>query len=163
MIIPAESRKVQILRNPDLPLLLFVAFLAGEEFLAKFERFPLLSLFVWWVFLAFYTKKRNIRESDWKVILGVPAKMTQKLVLGSVGILQVTTLPSGAPGLHALFYGINFVLITLMLTPLIVLGINFKSAIVALWDYTCTSEITLTLLNSFQINFQKIHFHLHFY
>ena len=48
------------------------------------------------------------------------------------------------------------VLITLTLTPLIVLGINFKSVIRALWDCTCTPEITLTLLNCFQINFQKI-------
>ena len=66
-------------------------------------------------------------------------------------------LPSGAPGLHALlnYFGINFVLITLTLTPLIVLGVNFKSVIGALWDCTCTLEITLTLLNCFQINFQK--------
>ena len=48
------------------------------------------------------------------------------------------------------------VLITLTLTPLIVLGINFKSVIGALWDYTCTPEITLTLLNCFQMNVQKI-------
>ena len=45
--------------------------------------------------------------------------------------------------------------ITLTLTPLIVLGINFKCVIGALWDYTCTPEITLTLLNCFQVNFQK--------
>ena len=54
------------------------------------------------------------------------------------------------------YFGINFVLITLTLTPLIVLGISFKSVIGALWDYTGTPEITLTLLNSFQINFQNI-------
>ena len=66
-------------------------------------------------------------------------------------------LASGAPGLHALqFFGINFVLITLTLTPLIVFGINFKSVIGGLWGYTCTLEIALTLLNSFQINFAKI-------
>ena len=38
----------------------------------------------------------------------------------------------------------------------IVLGINYKSAIGGLWDYTCTLEITLTLLNCFHINFQQI-------
>ena len=48
------------------------------------------------------------------------------------------------------------VLITLTLTPFIILGIHYKSVIGALWDYTCTPEITLTLLNSFQINFPKI-------
>ena len=42
------------------------------------------------------------------------------------------------------------------LTPLIVLGINFKSVIGALWGYTCTLEITLTLLNRFEINFPEI-------
>ena len=47
-------------------------------------------------------------------------------------------------------------MITLTLTPLVVLGINFKSVIGALWVYTCTLEITLTLLNCFQINFPKI-------
>ena len=46
--------------------------------------------------------------------------------------------------------------ITLTLTPLIVLGIHFKSVIGALWDYTCTPEITFTLLNCFQISFQNI-------
>ena len=45
---------------------------------------------------------------------------------------------------------------TLTLTPLIVLGINFKSVIGGLWGYTCTLEITLTLLNSFQMNFPQI-------
>ena len=54
------------------------------------------------------------------------------------------------------------VLITLTLTPFIVLGINYKSVIGALWDYTCTPETTLTLLNCFQINFPKLHLHLHF-
>ena len=44
------------------------------------------------------------------------------------------------------------VLITLTLTPLIVLGINFKSVIGALWGYTSTLEITLTLLKCFQIS-----------
>ena len=48
------------------------------------------------------------------------------------------------------------VLITLTLTPLIVLGINFKSVIGALWGYTCTLETTLALFNCFQINFSKI-------
>ena len=48
------------------------------------------------------------------------------------------------------------VLITLTLTPFIVWGINCKSVIGAFWDYTCTPEITLTLLNCFQINFPKI-------
>ena len=71
------------------------------------------------------------------------------------------------------------VLITLTLTPLIVFGINFKSVIGnwfgdqlpgcvkeicispplrldVLLDYTYTPEITLTLLNCFQINFQNI-------
>ena len=58
---------------------------------------------------------------------------------------------------HSLnYFGINSVLITLTLTPLIVLGISFKSVIRALWDYTCTPEIALTLLNSFQINLPKI-------
>ena len=47
------------------------------------------------------------------------------------------------------------VLITLTLTPFIVLGINCKSVIGALWDHTCTPEITLTLLNCFQINFPQ--------
>ena len=47
-------------------------------------------------------------------------------------------------------------MVTLTLTPFIVLGINYKSVIGALWDYTCTPEIRLTLLNCFQINFQKI-------
>ena len=47
------------------------------------------------------------------------------------------------------------VLITLTLTPFIVLGMNYKSVIGALWDYACTPEITLTLFNCFQINFQK--------
>ena len=47
-------------------------------------------------------------------------------------------------------------MVTLTLTPLIVLGINFKSVIGALWGYTCTLEITLTLLNCLQINFPKI-------
>ena len=65
--------------------------------------------------------------------------------------LGINTVPSGAPGLHALlnYFGINFVLITLTLTPLIVVGINFKSVIGALWGHTCTLEITLTLLNCF--------------
>ena len=45
---------------------------------------------------------------------------------------------------------------TLTLTPFIVSGINYKSVIGALWDHTCTPEITLTLLNCFQINFPKI-------
>ena len=48
------------------------------------------------------------------------------------------------------------VLITLTLTPFIDLGINYKSVIRALWDYTCTLEIALTLLNCFKIKFQKI-------
>ena len=34
---------------------------------------------------------------------------------------------------------------TLTLTPSIVLGINYKSVIGAIWDYTCIPEITLTL------------------
>ena len=38
-----------------------------------------------------------------------------------------------------------------------VLGVNYKSVIGALWDYTCTPEISLTLLNGFQINFPKIY------
>ena len=67
------------------------------------------------------------------------------------------SLPSGAPGLHVLldYFGI-FRLTTLTLTPLIVLGINFKSVIGALWGYTCTLEITLALLNCYQIHFPKI-------
>ena len=67
-------------------------------------------------------------------------------------------LPSGAPELHALlnYFGINSVLITLTLTPFIVLGINDESVVGALWDCTCTPEITLTLLNGFQINFPQI-------
>ena len=48
------------------------------------------------------------------------------------------------------------VLITLALTPFIVLGINYESVIGALWDCTCTPEITLTLLNGFQIHFPQI-------
>ena len=74
-------------------------------------------------------------------------------------------LPSGAPGLHALlnYLGSNFRLIILTLTPLIVLGIHFKSVIGALWDCTCTPEITVTLLNCFQTSFPKLHLHLHFY
>ena len=51
---------------------------------------------------------------------------------------------------------LELISVLITLTPLIVLGINFKSVIGALWDYTCTPEITLTLLNYFQINFQKI-------
>ena len=47
-------------------------------------------------------------------------------------------------------------MITLTLTPFIVLGINYKGVIGAFWDYTCTPEITFTLLNCFQINFQKL-------
>ena len=34
--------------------------------------------------------------------------------------------------------------------------INFKSVIGALWGYTCTREMTLTLFNCFQIHFPKI-------
>ena len=73
------------------------------------------------------------------------------------------------------------VLITLTITLLIVLGINFKSrnrklfwgpisgvckgnlylsspapGCACLWDYTYTPEIILTLLNSFRVNFQNI-------
>ena len=72
-------------------------------------------------------------------------------------MISGVTVPSGAQGLHALlnYFGINF-RFDYTLTPLIVLGISFKSVITALWDYTCTPEITLTLLNCFQINFQNI-------
>ena len=55
-----------------------------------------------------------------------------------------------------IFLELVSVLVTLTLTPFIVLRINYKSVIGALWDYTCTPEITLTLLNCFQINFPKI-------
>ena len=56
-------------------------------------------------------------------------------------------LPSGAPGLHALqnYFGINFRFDYTYTSSFIVLGINYKSVIGALWDYTCTPEITLTL------------------
>ena len=79
--------------------------------------------------------------------------------------MENSPLPSGAPGLHALlnYFGTNFVLITLTLTPFIVLGINYKNVIGGLWDYTCTPEITLTLLNCFQIISNKLHLHLHFH
>ena len=74
-------------------------------------------------------------------------------------------------------------LMTLTPTPLIVFGINFKSVIgncfwdqfpgfkaicisppllldvPSLWDYTYNPEITLTLWNSFRINFPKLHLH----
>ena len=55
--------------------------------------------------------------------------------------------PLGAPGLHALLndFGINFRFDHTYTFNC--LGINIKSVIGALWDYTCTPEIALTLLN----------------
>ena len=65
-------------------------------------------------------------------------------------------VPSGAPGLHALlnYFGINFRFDYTYTFHCF--GINYKSVIGALWDYTCTPEVTPTLLNCFQIDFQKI-------
>ena len=63
------------------------------------------------------------------------------------------TVPSGAPGLHALlnYFGINLRFDYSYTCTFHCLGINYKSVIGALWDCTCTPEITLTLLNGFQI------------
>ena len=87
-----------------------------------------------------------------------PQNPSQNCVFEASELVSTKTLPSGGPGLHALlnYFGINCRFDYTYTYTLIVLGINFKSVIGGLWGYTCTLEITLTLLNSFQINFPKI-------
>ena len=90
----------------------------------------------------------STKNTDRIIFLKVISILRYHVIRVTVGCTRIT---------RTLILELISVLITLTLTPLIVLGINFKSVIGALWGYTCTLEITLTLLNCFQINFPKNH------
>ena len=116
-----------------------------------------------------YLNYRNIAPTSSMTLLFFLVQKNAASLLGSrtsfTICIAIRALPSGAPGLHALlnYFGINFRFDYTYTYTLHCLGINYKSVIGAFLDYTYTPEITLTLLNCFQINFPKIHLHLHFY